>query len=390
MENINSLKEFLEVYEGTGDEFFICGEQYDPHLISSSMCSSFKPTDANNFISEFLELEKYSLCDDIDYDYDAEDSEHYVNEVPNHVFIDVQEPDLGVCRIYDFLPGGDSILECPSMNSISTWTRNIISELCTFEGCEDLELNDITFDIGILNVNYIPDDLKDPREIELAVAKAEATAGSDLVMKTKDIRDLNTSLRTNMSDLEGGVAATGFVDLAIETLEEALETGEKVGGFFGAFNAATDSVSAFFGKDKSFADQSAQTKIKKLVEVVRQKNLQAILGESGRTISDKDRAIILQVFGDLEFTENPKTTLGKLKASRQSLAQNNIKLKSLIQDDTGFMFTQGTLGQRFGGNLLSDYQRVLQLDPLASQSAAILAQFMGETYYSGNIQEVDL
>ena len=231
------------------------------------------------------------------------------------------------------------------------------------------------------------------KEMELAVAKAKATAdaaGSDLLMNPDKIRELNTDLKTNMSDLEGGVAATGFVDLAIETLEEALATGESVGGFFGAFNAATDSVSAFFGSDKSFADQSAQTKIKKLVEVVRQKNLQAILGESGRTISDKDRAIILQVFGDLEFTENPRTTLGKLKASRQSLAQNNIKLKGLIEDDTSFMFTQGALGERFGGSLLPDYQRILQLDPLASQAAAILAQFMGETYYGGNIQEVDL
>ena len=35
-----------------------------------------------------------------------------------------------------------------------------------------------------------------------------------------------------MSDLEGGVAATGFVDLAIETLEEALESGESVGDFW--------------------------------------------------------------------------------------------------------------------------------------------------------------
>lgn len=191
MGNINSLKEFLEVYESTGDEFFICGEQYDPHLISSSMCSSFKPTDANNFISEFLELEKYSLCDDIDYDYDAEDSEHYVNEVPDHVYIDAQEPDLGVCRIYDFFAGGDSILECPSMNSISTWTRNIISELCAFEDYEDLELNDITFDIvkkefdefglyekekiesGFNPLNMVPEDL-------LEIAK-EPSSRMDLI-----------------------------------------------------------------------------------------------------------------------------------------------------------------------------------------------------------------
>jgi len=231
------------------------------------------------------------------------------------------------------------------------------------------------------------------KEMELAVAKAKATAdaaGSDLVMKPKDIRDLNTDLKTNMSDLEGGVAATGFVDLAIETLKEAMESGESVGGFFGAMKGFQDELLAFVGKESSFENQSAQTKINKLVEVVRQKNLQAILGESGRTISDKDRAIILQVFGDLEFTENPRTTLGKLKASRQSLAQNNIKLKGLIEDDTAFMFTQGTLGQGFGGKLLPDYQRILQLDPLASQAAAILAQFMGETGYGGNIQEVDL
>ena len=231
------------------------------------------------------------------------------------------------------------------------------------------------------------------KEMELAVAKAKATAdaaGSDLVMKPKDIRDLNTDLKTNMSDLEGGVAATGFVDLAIETLKEAMESGESVGGFFGAMKGFQDELLAFVGKESSFENQSAQTKINKLVEVVRQKNLQAILGESGRTISDKDRAIILKVFGDLNMKEDASITLGKLVASRQSLAQNNIKLKGLIEDDTAFMFTQGALGQGFGGKLLPDYQRVLQIDPLASQAAAILAQFMGETGYGGNIQEVDL
>ena len=234
------------------------------------------------------------------------------------------------------------------------------------------------------------EERKYKREIELAVAKAEATSGSDFIMKPKDIRDLNTDLKTNMSDLEGGVAATGFVDLAIETLKEAIENGESVGGFFGAMKGFQDNVLAFVGKERSFEDQSAQTKINKLVEVVRQKNLQAILGESGRTISDKDRAIILKVFGDLNMTEDASITLGKLVASRQSLAQNNIKLKGLIEDDTAFMFTQGALGQGFGGKLLPDYQRVLQIDPLASQAAAILAQFMGGTAYGGNIQEVDL
>lgn len=233
------------------------------------------------------------------------------------------------------------------------------------------------------------EERKYAREMEIAMAKASATSGSDLIMKPKDIRNLNTELKTNISDLEGGVAATGFVDLAIETLQEAIDNEESVGGFFGAMNGLKDKLFALAGVDSSYEDQSAQTKINKLVEVVRQKNLQAILGESGRTISDKDRAIILEVFGNLELTENAEITLGKLIASRQSLAQNNIKLKALIEDDTAFMFSQGVLGQGFGKKLLPDYQRILQIDPLISQSAQILSQFMGGANIAG-IPEISL
>lgn len=233
------------------------------------------------------------------------------------------------------------------------------------------------------------EERKYAREMEIAMAKASATSGSDLIMKPKDIRNLNTELKTNISDLEGGVAATGFVDLAIETLKEAIDKEESVGGFFGAMNGLKDKLFALAGVDSSYEDQSAQTKINKLVEVVRQKNLQAILGESGRTISDKDRAIILEVFGNLELTEDASVTLGKLRASRQSLAQNNIKLKALIEDDTAFMFSQGVLGQGFGKKLLPDYQRILQIDPLISQSAQILSQFMGGANIAG-IPEISL
>jgi hypothetical protein len=140
MGNINSLKEFLKVYESIGDEFFIWGEQYDPYPIKSSSCDSFKPSDSDEFISEFLELKKYSLCEEIEYDFDSEDSEHYVNK-ESCIYIDKNEPELGVCRIVDFIKGGDSIYELPGMNSISTYTRNIVSTLCEYS---DLKLLDIT------------------------------------------------------------------------------------------------------------------------------------------------------------------------------------------------------------------------------------------------------
>ena len=141
MKNINSLKEFLEVYVSTGDEFFIWGQQGDPHLIESLNCGSFEPNNADEFVLEFLEREKKSLCSDLDYDFDEEDSLHYVNGDLNYIYIDKNNPKLGVCRILDIISGGDSIYEYPEMNSISTFTRNIVSELCEYS---DLKLLDIT------------------------------------------------------------------------------------------------------------------------------------------------------------------------------------------------------------------------------------------------------
>ena len=40
-----------------------------------------------------------------------------------------------------------------------------------------------------------------------------------------------------------------------------------------------------------------------------------------------DLQMVIRYYYDLELTEDPNVTLGKLRASRASLAQNNIKLK---------------------------------------------------------------
>ena len=55
-----------------------------------------------------------------------------------------------------------------------------------------------------------------------------------------------------------------------------------------------------------------------IIETIRQKNLQAVLGESGRTISDRDRQIITKVFGDLRSGFASTGELKKLL--KQSLA----------------------------------------------------------------------
>jgi len=225
------------------------------------------------------------------------------------------------------------------------------------------------------------------REIELAKAKAEAT-GAD-IMKPEKILDLNNNIRRDITDFQGGIAGVGFVDYAIDIIEEAIENDEPVGGAEGFFMKMVDKGFAFVGMPQDFDEMSADSKVAELTKVVKQKNLQAILGESGRTISDRDRQIIETVFGDLGAFENPKTTLGKLKQSRQQLAQSANERYQNILTNSSFLGRQGAEGRNFYQRLLPSLKQILNIDPLANQSAIARARFAGGGLDTG-IPEISL
>jgi hypothetical protein len=213
------------------------------------------------------------------------------------------------------------------------------------------------------------------KEIELARAKAEAT-GAD-IMKPEKILDLNNNIRRDITDFQGGIAGVGFVDYAIDIIEEAIENNEPVGGAEGFFMKMVDKGFAFVGMPQGFDEMSADSKVEELTKVVKQKNLQQILGESGRTISDRDRQIIETVFGDLSAFENPQTTLGKLKQSRQQLAQSAEERYQNILTNSSFLGRQGAEGLNFYSRLLPSLQQILNIDPLANQSEIARARFAG-------------
>tara|TARA_R110002020_G_scaffold199485_1_gene400920 strand:- start:131 stop:2023 length:1893 start_codon:yes stop_codon:yes gene_type:complete len=225
------------------------------------------------------------------------------------------------------------------------------------------------------------------KEIELARAKADAT-GAD-IMKPEKILDLNNNVRRDITDFQGGIAGVGFVDYAIDIIEEAMENDEPVGGAEGFFMKMVDKGFAFVGMSQDFDEMSADSKVAELTKVVKQKNLQAILGESGRTISDRDRQIIETVFGDLGAFENPSTTLGKLKQSRQQLAQSANERYQNILTNSSFLGRQGAEGLNFYSRLLPSLQQILNIDPLANQSAIARARFAGGGLDTG-IPEISL
>jgi len=219
------------------------------------------------------------------------------------------------------------------------------------------------------------------RDLNLAVAVEKAKSAGDNVpdiMKPDKILELNNNVKRDITDFQGGLAGVGFVDYAIEIIEDAEATGKPVGGLGGFLASLVDKGYAFVGMGKNFDSLSADSKVAELTKVVKQKNLQAILGESGRTISDKDREIIERVFGDLSVFESVSSVLGKLKESRRGLAANNAERYSNIQTNSAFLGRQGIDGQTFYTQLLPSLQSILGIDPYASQSASARATFGGQ------------
>jgi hypothetical protein len=226
------------------------------------------------------------------------------------------------------------------------------------------------------------EERKYQREIELAQAKAAADFKPD-IMNVKDIAEYNNKLKKEITDFRGGLAGVGFVDYAIEIIEEAQREGKAVGGFEGLMAKLVDKGFAFAGQGKEFDELSADSKVEALTKVVKQKNLQAILGESGRTISDKDREIIERVFGDLSVFEDPNTTLGLLRESRRGLAAANAERYGNIMSNSELLSRQGFEGSRFYTQLLPSLQSILGIDPFANQSALAKANFAGGTSAPG-------
>jgi hypothetical protein len=231
------------------------------------------------------------------------------------------------------------------------------------------------------------------RDLALAIAVEKAKSAGDNIpdiMKPDKILELNNNVKRDITDFQGGLAGVGFVDYAIEIIEDAEATGKPVGGFGGFIASLVDKGYAFAGMGKDFDSLSADSKVAELTKVVKQKNLQAILGESGRTISDKDREIIERVFGDLSVFESVSSVLGKLKESRRGLAANNAERYSNIQTNSDFLLAQGPYGKRFYTDMLPSLKSILGIDPYASQSASARATFGGQPIGAGSQSITDI
>jgi len=159
------------------------------------------------------------------------------------------------------------------------------------------------------------EDAKRLLEIEANLAGKEPPSISDLDKIKTNEEELNQSLR----DFKKSENTLSNLNTVIKILEQEDATGVK--GFFGE---ATDMIESAIKSDtgKSFEDLEPRTRANALLKVLRQANVREILGESGKTISNLDRQIVEEVFGDIKLGTPRAVSLRKLSDSRENIIGN--------------------------------------------------------------------
>jgi hypothetical protein len=190
-----------------------------------------------------------------------------------------------------------------------------------------------------------------------AAKAAEVRAARELAEETRQKTFLDKvaieKIKANLKDLEG-ISASDAEKIAKreEAVAEDLASFDKnrrtlsnlnkaisiidaggAGGLQGLFGEVSDMIIAAAKQGnpgKKFDDLEPRTKANAILNVLRQANVREILGESGKTISNLDRQIVEEVFGDIKVTTPISVTIKKLEDSRNSIINNLEKAQNRV------------------------------------------------------------
>ena len=189
--------------------------------------------------------------------------------------------------------------------------------------------------------------------IEQIKQTGEDTGGIEIT--PTNYRAFSDRIKENVTFLEGNIQSVKLLEEAMRIVKEE---SDATGGV-GLFKKYWSDIKTFFGNDsKNFQDLPAYKKVGIIIESIRQKNLQAVLGESGRTISDRDREIITRVFGDLRQGKASEAEL--IQLLEQSLAgfkASGKETQSQLQGDIELLKEDPRYSKQTAIYSTPDYQR---------------------------------
>ena len=178
-------------------------------------------------------------------------------------------------------------------------------------------------------------------EYDKKLLELKGTAPS---LDVKDVTAQSTNLRDEIDAFNSAERARGLVEASIMILKDARDKGESLTGIGGSIDSFIDKIQAFFNKEEGFEDLSSRTKIDKLSEIVRTGNAREILDDP--RLSNYEREIIGDVFGQLKTLESPTIALAKFENALDGLVDANKSRQDLITTLHEGLLTGGQFGQK--------------------------------------------
>jgi len=207
--------------------------------------------------------------------------------------------------------------------------------------------------------------------------------GSTPLLDPKEVVSQSAKLRDEIDAFNSSERARGLVEASIMVLEDAVEKDEKLTGVGGVINKLGDTLQALVSKQEGFETLSSATKIDKLSEIVRTGNARDILDDP--RLSNYEREIIGDVFGQLKTLEDPSIALSKFRNALNGLKSQNKSRKDLITTLHEGLLTGGNLGERSYIRTGDDVTRIQSINLDLSTAVETLDRLISGGSFGANV-----
>ena len=155
--------------------------------------------------------------------------------------------------------------------------------------------------------------------------------------EAKSIGEAEESLSATLTNFQKSEKTLGDLDDVFVDLEDP-----NAYGATGWLQESMDKLAAATGRSTGdWKKLSARSRINATLEVLTQSSVREVLGESGKTISNLDRQIVAEIFGNLTIFTDPSVIKDKLTRTRNTVLRSMQGDKDIITKDLSYFARTG-------------------------------------------------
>ena len=156
--------------------------------------------------------------------------------------------------------------------------------------------------------------------------------------EAQSVGDAEESLIASLTNFQKSEKTLGDLDDVFVDLEDP-----NAYGATGWLQESMDKIIALSGQSSGqWKNLSSRSRINATLEVLTQSSVREVLGESGKTISNLDRQIVAEIFGNLTIFTDPSIIKDKLTRTRDTVLRSMESDKGKITKDISYFARTGT------------------------------------------------